>query len=275
MDKQRYINFIKKDWLAENIITVYEEEDRAVYFADTWKYGAIAMKVNDNLEEILKEYTALDGLRGDRCATFYNCLSGEAIIVERIIPGISLREELDLEKRLEAFCETFKVIHKIPKNEKVHYNYLEWLENAVDFCVDNNIDNDLTEKIKIARDIGKELFDKYTERYLLHGDLHHDNILLKNDGKYSIIDPKGVIGPRIFDIPRFILNELDENLNKTGKEHILKVINKLASMLCYDEEDIRKLFFMETMLANIWCVEDDEDIDESAMNMAFEILQNI
>lgn len=275
MDKQRYINFIKKAWLAENIITVYEEEDRAVYYADTWKYGAIAMKVNDNLEEILKEYSALEGLRGDRCATVYNGLGGEALIIERIIPGKSLREELDLDKRLEAFCETFKAIHKIPQNEKVHYNYLKWLESAVDFCVNNNIDNDLAGKMKIARDIGKELFDKYPERYLLHGDLHHDNILLKNDGKYSIIDPKGVIGPKIFDIPRFVLNELDENLNKTGKEHILKVISKLADFLDYDEEDIRKLFFMETMLANIWCVEDDEDIDESAIDMAFEILQNI
>ncbi len=275
MDKRRYIDFIKKYWLAENIITIYDEEDSAVYFADTCKYGAIAMKVNDNGEEIIREYSALEGMRGERCATVYNCLSGEAIIIERIIPGNSLREELDLDKRIEAFCETFKAIHKIPKNEEIYYNYLIWLENAVDFCVNNGIDNELTEKIKIARDIGKELFDKYPERYLLHGDLHHDNILLKKDGKYSIIDPKGVIGPRIFDIPRFVLNELDENLNKTGKEHILTVINKLTCILDYDESDIRKLFFMETMLANIWCVEDDEDIDESVINMAFEILHNI
>ncbi len=97
--------------------------------------------------------------------------------------------------------------------------------------------------------------------------------MLNKCGKYSIIDPKGVIGPRIFDIPRFVLNELDENLNKTGKRHILYVINELSKALNYDEKDIKKLFFMETMFANIWCIEDGEEIDEDVINMAYEILE--
>lgn len=97
--------------------------------------------------------------------------------------------------------------------------------------------------------------------------------MLNKCGKYSIIDPKGVISPRIFDIPRFVLNELDENLNKTGKQHILYVINELSKALNYDEKEIKKLFFMETMLANIWCIEDGEEIDEDVINMAYEILE--
>ena len=43
----------------------------------------------------------------------------------------------------------------------------------------------------------------------MHGDLHHDNILLRKDGSYAMIDPKGVAGPEILDLPRYIMNEID------------------------------------------------------------------
>lgn len=62
---------------------------------------------------------------------------------------------------------------------------------------------------------------------LLHGDFHHDNILLGNDGEYIIIDPKGVIGDPVFDIARFILNEFDDEITT----ELYKKINHIISIL--------------------------------------------
>ncbi len=274
MDKQRYIDYAIREWKAENITTIYESEDKAIYAADTKEYGAVIIKLNDDLCELMNEYTALIDLSGDYCVKYYACLGGKMITEERVIPGNTLREVEELDLRILCFVETFNAIHRIPKNEKMYPTYIDWLKKALEFCIQSNVSHDLVDKMSKAMAIGEALFEKYSERYLLHGDLHHDNLLLKNGGKYTIIDPKGVIGPKIFDTPRFVLNELDEKFSTTGKSHILNVIDKLANALNYEESDIRKLFFMEAMLANIWCIEDGEDIDESAIEMACEILQD-
>ena len=130
----------------------------------------------------------------------------------------------------------------------------------------------LGQKMMLAREIGQELFGKYPDRVLLHGDLHHDNMLLAQNGDYVIIDPKGVIGPAIFDIPRFLLNEIDEVVDQSKKEHIQSIIIRMSECLGYPVEDIKKLFYMEVVLGNSWCVESGEEPNLQHLQLAFEIL---
>jgi len=59
---------------------------------------------------------------------------------------------------------------------------------------------DLYNKMIEAEEICRQLWEKYTDRLLLHGDLYHDNILLGKNG-YCAIDPIGVIGDPVFNIP--------------------------------------------------------------------------
>lgn len=115
---------------------------------------------------------------------------------------------------------------------------LQWdLKHIKTICVNSGVDMELTKHMKRAKDIGEEMFAKYPERTLLHGDLHHDNILLNANGDYSMIDPKGIVGPRIFDLPRFIMNELDPGLNTSGKSHIDLVIHMLSESLHYTADE--------------------------------------
>lgn len=166
--------------------------------------------------------------------------------------------------------------HNIP-------TYLDWLDYAVEFCEKLFLENEQTtakaisdggnatditiwkKRAEEARAIGQELFEKYPDRVLLHGDLHHDNLLLGADGSYVFVDPKGVIGPEIFDLPRFILNEAEYedaeyvSGSRSGDgitKHIQTVIRHLSKRLGYPEEDIRKLYYMEAVLAHIWNIED-------------------
>lgn len=89
-----------------------------------------------------------------------------------------------------------------------------------------------------------------------------------------MIDPKGVVGPEIFDLPRFIMNELDSKLNHSGKVHIEQVIYALSKSLHYPSADIGKLFFMEVILANVWCVEDEEEIALCDIDIAMEVFDD-
>lgn len=121
--------------------------------------------------------------------------------------------------------------------------------------MNHNLDISIADNMHKARCIGEELFYKYDDRVLLHGDLHHDNIILNDKGTYCMIDPKGIIGPEIFDLPRFILNEMDFVSDDKCRKHILQIIEMISQKTKYSSIDIIKLFFMEIMLANVWYIE--------------------
>ena len=224
------------------------------------------------------------------------------LLEERILPGTKLRDEKSLEKRLDAFADVFEAIHiDVVEDSEARTGehkllrrgmptYIDWLEEASEFCenelwksgesiAEENGDggeNDLTiwnQRILRAIAIARELFEKYPDRVLLHGDLHHDNLLLREDGDYVFVDPKGVVGPKIFDLPRFILNELDTRYQESDVEHIENVITTLCEKLDYPKEDVRTLFYMEAVLANVWFIEDGMDVNEKWMNVAEEITQ--
>lgn len=280
----------------KNLTPIYETPNKMVYTAVSSEFGPVILKTDTNLEQLRLEYEMMVKLRGKYCCKVY-ALNEEKghLIEERILPGNKLREETSLEKRIEAFTQVFCSIHTPAdgiaflksqkteaegcadeKEENAWPTYLDWLDRICDFCEESSASDEENGKaIKVwnarahhAQAIGAKLFEKYQDRVLLHGDLHHDNMLKRADGSYAMIDPKGVVGPAIFDTPRFILNELDTEYEEDDLAHIQKVIEMLSQKLDYPVEDLQKLFYMETVLANIWCIEDGENINEKQMEVA-------
>ncbi len=58
--------------------------------------------------------------------------------------------------------------------------------------------------VETAEGLIRELFAE-DESWLIHGDLHHYNILSHGD-EWRVIDPKGVIGAREYEVAPFMLN---------------------------------------------------------------------
>lgn len=143
--------------------------------------------------------------------------------------------------------------------------YLNWLEQICEYCVRHQVVEDMASRAHL---FCEEMFEKYPDRVLLHGDLHHDNLLLKADGSYAMVDPKGIVGPAIMDLPRFILNEPDTDYACPDRRHIEEVIRLLGEQSGYPAADIVKLFYMETVLGNVWCAEDGEEMNREEMELA-------
>ena len=155
-----------------------------------------------------------------------------------------------VEQRVELPYFCFRKIHVLQQEGET---YLDWLKKSCVFCDSHEVFHDLSLMAKQSLDICAELFEKYTERVMLHGDLYHDNLLRRANGCYTAIDPKGVIGPEIMDLAWFLRNEEDMS---DDPAHIEKVISWVSQACGYPEVDLRKALFMEAVLANVWCVED-------------------
>lgn len=263
---QETMSLAAEKWKLRNIKTVYESSERAVYMAEADNRGTVTVKASLRKTELCREYQALLDMEGpDTCKAYvYDDVLG-VLIEERILPGNVLREEPCPERRVKVFAKIIKALHKVP-NRKNYDTYLTWLKHADAFCGGERgaVTPALAWKMHIAKAIGEEMFEKYPDRVLLHGDLHHDNMLKNHTGGYTVIDPKGVIGPSVFDLPRFLMNEfgyVDGASEEEAEWHIRKAILLLSGETGFPAGDITKLLFMEVMLGNIWRIEDHETPD--------------
>ena len=264
MDTRR--NRAVKKWGLNHCEEIYRHTTKAVFSAGSEQFGPVILKIDRNIGQLKSEHHMLAGLSGAyNCKVYAYEENAGLLLEERIIPGTVLRREASLEKRIRIFSGVFGGIH-LPAEEGG--TYLDWLEGICDYCMRNSVDREVSDLAVRARGICAEVFGKYPDRVLLHGDLHHDNLLSRDDGSYAMIDPKGVMGPAILDLPRFILNELDTEHTCPHREHIREVIRLLGGQTGYPQADIGKLFFMETVLENIWRLEDGDEMVREELEVA-------
>lgn len=266
-DMQDKIDYAVKKWQLNHVEVIYGHSAKGVFSAGSKNFGPVILKINRDIPQLESEYQMLSGLSG-RCSCKVYAFDKAAglLLEERIFPGTVLRREASLEKRIQVFLKIFQEIH-MPGNGGT--TYLSWLERAREYCRRHQVAEDVASRAHL---FCAEMFEKYPDRVLLHGDLHHDNLLLRTDGSYAMIDPKGVVGPAIMDLPRFILNELDTDHACPDGQHIEEVIRLLGKQSGYPAADIEKLFYMETVLENIWCMEDGGKMNRREIDIADDII---
>ena len=235
---------------------VKELRPQRVCQAQSRLYGPVIVKREPDPELLHREYETLSRMAGTACRVYDR--AGDLLLEERILPGTSLREQKNPETRLEVLARILENLHTPETEGKT---YLDWLDTA---CEHTKIPS-LKEMGEKARRICRELFAKYPDTVLLHGDLHHDNILRRWDGSYGVIDPKGIIGPAILDLPRFLLNE---PLDAVPFDMLW-----LAGRLGYPVADIRGAYYVEAVLANLWLAEDGLPLWQESLFLAEKMLE--
>ncbi len=60
--------------------------------------------------------------------------------------------------------------------------------------------------VALAESLFRDLHASAATPVLLHGDLHHDNILAATRAPWLVIDPKGITGESAYEIPAFLRN---------------------------------------------------------------------
>lgn len=266
------LQIASRKWNLTGIESIYEQKNKGVYRAESTEFASVILKVGADNDSLSGEFQALTEMKGEFCCQVYafdpaHCL----LLEEQVLPGTTLKQEPDWKKRAISFSEVFKNIHVVLKSQTSYRSYLDWVRNARRSVIDQQ-NKQLATGMNLAVEIAERMFGRYPERQLLHGDLHHENLLQNEDGNYVIIDPKGVVGPSIFDIPRFVLNELDDGEDSLRKAHISKVIEVLSHVLSYPCDDLYQLLFMEIMLANAWNFEDGEEIEKQDIKFAWDMI---
>jgi streptomycin 6-kinase len=246
-----------------------------VYYCTSVRYGEAVLKIFAHDEyQINNEANTLREYKGKSFARLYDVAeNGQALLLERIKPGVMLKDVSPLDSRLEIFMALFRNLHKQPENATVYQTYLDWTEDAAKFMQARTDYPQLCEDMIKANRLCHKLFAESTERVLLHGDLHYANILRNSENTYTLIDPKGVIGPAVFDLPRYMLNEYSDEPDVNRRPGIFRhMLERFEGKLGVSQHKLTQLYFIERVMASVWQIQSDIPMDENKVSFARELL---
>lgn len=103
----------------------------------------------------------------------------------------------------------------------------------------------------------RDLVGSMSDPVLLHGDLHHDNILAAQRQPWLAIDPKGLVGEPAYEVGALLRNPMPQLLAMPQPGRVLaRRVDQLAEELGFDRARLRGWGLAQAVLSAWWSFED-------------------
>lgn len=190
-----------------------------------------------------------------------------AILLEHLIPGHSLKTCVEQGHDDMATRVICKIIRDFQLQQQTPYQFKhirDFTSSLVNF--NNAIKNKLTQK---AESLFQDLIADSIKDIVLHGDLHHDNILA-SDKSWKVIDPHGYLGSPLFEIGAMLFNPGGDAFpcDRTIEQLIDHRLRIIFEELPFDSKEIKAWTFCRTVLSAAWTFEDHNNYAEFEMSVA-------
>lgn len=111
--------------------------------------------------------------------------------------------------------------------------------------------------VRHAEALFAELLPSMDAPVLLHGDLHHANILAAQREPWLAVDPKGVVGEPAYEVGALLRNPHPQLLSRPRPDRVLaRRLDQLVEMLGFDRGRMRDWAVAQAVLAAWWDLED-------------------
>jgi len=111
--------------------------------------------------------------------------------------------------------------------------------------------------VEVAEARFAELIGSMAEPVLLHGDLHHENILTAERQPWLALDPKGLVGEPAYEVGALLRNPMPQLLAEPQPERVLaRRVYQLAEELGFDRERLLGWGVAQAVLSAWWSFED-------------------
>lgn len=115
-------------------------------------------------------------------------------------------------------------------------------------------------RVEEAESLFADLLASSAAPVLLHGDLHHDNILSAERRPWLAIDPKGIVGEPAYEVGALLRNLWpDRHTHRDPARLLERRAHRLAEALDLDPARVRGWAVAQAVLSAVWSVEDNDD----------------
>jgi streptomycin 6-kinase len=232
-------------------------------FAHSPEHGPVVLKMGCPNPELETEIKALKVYRDlDRAVKLMDWDTEQGVLLlERIFPGHDLTSLPDDQEATHITADAILALrcsvppgNEFPTMEK-------WCKGFDRYqTLFSEKDGPLPIKIfSTAVGLVRELLASSEEREFLHGDLHHTNLLFRDDDTWIAIDPKGVIGELAFEVGPYVFNPIPDLIHRPNLGEILSQrLQILEETTGIDKYRLAAWSFCRAVLAAIWSLEEGE-----------------
>jgi streptomycin 6-kinase len=256
---EELISFYQKQWCLESV-KKYLDTPSSILFKVIYKQKPAVLKVFKNNSDEIKSGVILKAYVGVGTVKIYHH-TDSAILMQEINPAYELADLTKSGNDNDAtmiFCDVVKKLHskRIVSESLLPISDLGQGFQRYKASSNRKISDDLLRK---AQRIFFDLEATQKNKVILHGDLHHFNILYDDVNGWLAIDPKGYIGEPEFEIAAYLKNPIGFSKFFLDKQIIKQRIQIIEDQLGYDRDRMLKWAFTLTILSVIWNIEEKQD----------------
>lgn len=220
----------------------------------------VVLKVGVPNPELLTEIEALRLFNGRGIVQLLEVDRDQgALLLERLKPGTPLSSLTDDEQATTIAAQVMLQLWKPVPAEHPFPTVAKWAAGLKrfreHFCGGSGPFP--ASLVKAAETLFAELIGSMAEPVLLHGDLHHQNILAAQRQPWLALDPKGLVGEPAYEVGALLRNPMPQLLTVPQPRRILaRRVDQLAEELGFDRARLVGWGLAQAVLAAWWSFED-------------------
>jgi streptomycin 6-kinase len=265
--------------LAEELVEEWNLQPEATVWGNysfVIPAGDFVLKLLPPSEELDRQIAALLAWHGNGVARLENFdIERGAMLIERARPGIELTGLFHEGRDEEATAITCELMPRLAV--ETDYPFPTAADRAADLARLRKRFNGKTgpfpeHLVDAAENLFTELIASQGEQVLIHGDLHHENILSAQREPWLAIDPHGLIAEREFETYALLLNPDGIAKNPDLKAISRRRIDQMSDHLGFDPERIRGWGIACAVLSAWWSFDGHGSGYEDALAIAEALL---
>lgn len=240
----------------------FETETSVLAFGER-KSSRVVLKIIKHLGDEWHSGDILRAFAADGMVKVHES-DGGAILLERLDPGIELvalvRDGND-EGATEILANVISQLadHAAPDGCATVFDWARAFDRYL------NTDNKQlpASLVHKAHDVYQRLATSSSRTMLLHGDLHHYNVLFDAKRGWVAIDPKGLVGELEYEVGAILRNPCEQPDFFTSRNVIERRLRILTDSLQLDYRRTLQWSFAQAVLSAIWDVEDGYSVEST------------
>lgn len=220
----------------------------------------VVLKLGVPCRELRSEASALRLFDGAGAVRLLDHDAGRgALLIERALPGTTLHSLPDDTEATRAAARLMLSLWCDPPARHAFPSLAEWFRAFV--RLRSNFGGGCgpfpPELIEKAERTFAVLNASSERAVILHGDLHHANILSSEGGGWLAIDPKGLCGAPGYEVGPFMLNRLPVDASDSALLEFMRArLSTFAEELRIDARRLAGWAFCYAVLSAVWDVEE-------------------
>lgn len=210
------------------------------------------------VEDERQAWRALAHYRGDGAVRLIDHAADGTMLLERADPGTPLTDAGDDDGAMAILCGVAARLHRRDPPAGFFPVVEDWGDGFARHrsAGSGGIPAPLLDR---AEALFAVLAASQGPRRLLHGDLHHDNVLFDEMRGWLAIDPKGVLGEPAYEPGAALRNPAEDFSRFADPAIIARRIAVIERELGFDRQRVLDWAFAQAVLSAIWSLEDGLD----------------